>query len=83
MQVARIVEAEQPRHPLQGVAGLAQIPLRELAARVVEQPLERRAFRAQAPLFLGQPVRLQWGEGEVRAVRCDGAIAMTAKVEYR
>ena len=41
------------------------------------------SFRAQAPLFLGQPVRLQRGEGEVRAVRCDGAIAMTAKVEYR
>jgi 3-methylfumaryl-CoA hydratase len=41
------------------------------------------AFRAQAPLFLGQPIHLQQGEGEVRAMRCDGETAMTAKVEYR
>jgi 3-methylfumaryl-CoA hydratase len=40
------------------------------------------AFRAQSPLFLGQPIRLQAGEGEFRAVRCDGATAMTAKVSY-
>ena len=45
--------------------------------------LERFSFRAQSPLFLGQPIRLQAGEGEVRAVRCDGATAMTAKVSYR
>lgn len=41
------------------------------------------AFRAQAPLFLGQPSWLQDDVNEVRAVRCDGAIAMTAKVRYR
>ena len=42
------------------------------------------AFRAQAPLFLGQPVYLQrTNDDEVRAVRCDGATAMTAKVSYR
>jgi 3-methylfumaryl-CoA hydratase len=42
------------------------------------------SFRAQSPLFLGQPIHLQKGdEGEVRAVRCDGATAMTAKVSYR
>ena len=40
------------------------------------------AFRAQAPLFLGPPIHLQRGDGEVRAVRCDGATAMTAKVRY-
>jgi 3-methylfumaryl-CoA hydratase len=41
------------------------------------------SFRAQAPLFLGQPIHFQQGdEGEVRAVRCDGATAMTAKVRY-
>ena len=41
------------------------------------------SFRAQSPLFLGQAIHLQKGEeGEVRAVRCDGATAMTAKVSY-
>lgn len=40
------------------------------------------AFRAQAPLFLGQPVRLEADDTEVRAVRCDGAVAMSAKVTY-
>ncbi len=41
------------------------------------------SFRAQAPLFLGGPIYLQKsGEGEVRAVRCDGATAMTAKATY-
>ncbi|MDE2301347.1 MAG: MaoC family dehydratase N-terminal domain-containing protein [Sphingomonadales bacterium] len=45
--------------------------------------LARFAFRAQVPLFLGQPIHLQDGdEGEVRAVRCDGATAMTAKLSY-
>ena len=49
--------------------------------------LSRFTFRAQSPLFQGQPIHLQRGttdEGnEVRAVRCDGATAMTAKVCYR
>ena len=40
------------------------------------------AFRAQAPLFLGQPIFLQHQDSEVRAVRCDGAIAMTANAHY-
>jgi 3-methylfumaryl-CoA hydratase len=44
--------------------------------------LLRFNFRAQSPLFLGQSIYLQQGEGEVRAVRCDGATAITAKVEY-
>ena len=44
------------------------------------------AFRAQAPLFLGQAIALQHQgggvqESEVRAVRCDGATAMTASFE--
>jgi 3-methylfumaryl-CoA hydratase len=39
-------------------------------------------FRAQSPLFLGQPIWLQHAEEEVRAIRCDGATAMTAKVAY-
>lgn len=46
-------------------------------------PLARFAFRAQNPLFLGQAIHLQRGEGEVRALRCDGATATTAKVSYR
>ncbi|ANI79465.1 hypothetical protein [Sphingobium sp. EP60837] len=49
----------------------------------LEGRLARFSFRAQSPLFLGQPIRLQRGEGEVRAVRCDGATAMTARVAYQ
>jgi len=45
--------------------------------------LAQFSFRAQSPLFLGQPIRLQRGGGEVLAVRCDGATAMTAKVAYQ
>ena len=48
-----------------------------------EGELTRFSFRAQSPLFLGQPIRFQRGDGEVRAVRCDGATAMTAEVAYR
>lgn len=41
------------------------------------------SFRAEAPLFLGQPVFLERvGDDVVRAVRCDGAVAMTANVTY-
>ncbi|HEY2050412.1 MAG TPA: hypothetical protein VGH03_13800 [Caulobacteraceae bacterium] len=44
-------------------------------------PVARFSFRAQAPLFAGQPILLAPGEGpgEVRAIRCDGAVAMTAE----
>jgi 3-methylfumaryl-CoA hydratase len=48
-----------------------------------EGRLARFSFRAQSPLFLGQPIRFQRGDGEVRAMRCDGATAMTAKVVYQ
>ena len=43
------------------------------------------AFRAQSPLFLGQPAFLQRSDtpGEYRAVRADGATAMTATVSFR
>lgn len=41
------------------------------------------AFRAQVPLFVGQPIYLKkTADTEVSAIRCDGAIAMTAKVTY-
>jgi 3-methylfumaryl-CoA hydratase len=44
-------------------------------------PIREFTFRANAPLFAGQPVRLTWGEpGTVQAVRCDGVTAMSAKV---
>ncbi|MFC3172667.1 hypothetical protein ACFOD9_00230 [Novosphingobium bradum] len=45
--------------------------------------LRRFAFRAQSPLFLGPAIHLQQGENEVRAIRCDGAVAMIAKVEHQ
>jgi len=42
------------------------------------------AFRALAPLFVSQPVRLQAGvdTGEYHARRCDGEIAMTASTSF-
>ncbi len=37
------------------------------------------AFRAQAPLFAGQPVDLRAaGDGRYEAIRCDGVVAMVA-----
>jgi len=46
------------------------------------QVIARFATRASAPLFVDQPVRLVPGQGsdEVQAIRCDGTIAMTARV---
>ena len=47
-------------------------------------PLAGFSFRAQAPIFLGQPIRLRDdGAGEVSAIRCDGAVSTLAKVSYR
>lgn len=55
----------------------------DLAARVAGAPLKAFSFRALAPLFVDQPVRLRVGEeaGTVVAVRCDGATAMSAGFE--
>ena len=52
----------------------------DLAARTVGAPLKAFSFRALAPLFVNQPVRLRAGEepNTVVAVRCDGQIAMSA-----
>jgi len=46
-------------------------------------PLKTFAFRAMAPMFCGQPIRLTVGEtaGEVVAVRADGSTGMSAKFE--
>jgi 3-methylfumaryl-CoA hydratase len=48
------------------------------AAGGAGRPLKTFAFRALAPLFVNQPVRLRRGgaEGEVQAVRCDGTVAV-------
>jgi 3-methylfumaryl-CoA hydratase len=43
----------------------------------------RFQFRARAPLFAGQPVRLvaAGDEGRIDAIRCDGEVAMSAQWE--
>ncbi|MDB5583578.1 MAG: 3-methylfumaryl-CoA hydratase [Bradyrhizobium sp.] len=53
-----------------------------LAAR--DGDLAGFAFRAQLPLFVDQPVRLvRTGPGEFEALRCDGAVATSARASYR
>ena len=49
-----------------------------------ERPIRRFEFRAVAPLFVGQPIYLAPGaeEPEVQAIRCDGVMAMSAKVAF-
>jgi 3-methylfumaryl-CoA hydratase len=54
--------------------------LARLASR--SGPLSRFSFRAQAPLFMEQPVYLQTDAGTARAIRCDGVIAMVAEVAH-
>jgi len=48
------------------------------------RPIRRFAFRAMAPLFAGQPIQLAPGAeaGEVQAIRCDGAVAMSATAGF-
>jgi len=48
------------------------------------RPIRRFAFRAMVPLFAGQPIYLAPGAeaGEVRAIRCDGAVAMSATAGF-
>jgi 3-methylfumaryl-CoA hydratase len=55
----------------------------DLAARTAGAPLKAFSFRALAPLFVNQPVRLRHGEGpnSVVAVRCDGHTAVSATFE--
>ena len=54
-----------------------------LARARMGRPLTAFSFRAVAPLFAGQPVYLAPGAegGDVQALRCDGAVAMTARAE--
>jgi 3-methylfumaryl-CoA hydratase len=46
--------------------------------------VRRFEFRAVAPLFVGQPIYLAPGgaDGEVQALRCDGAVAMNATAGF-
>jgi 3-methylfumaryl-CoA hydratase len=55
----------------------------DLAARTAGAPLTAFSFRALAPLFVNQPVRLRHGgePNSVIAVRCDGQTAVTATFE--
>ena len=52
----------------------------DLASRTAGAPLRTFSFRAQAPLFVEQPVTLRVGPdpNSVVAVRCDGQTAMSA-----
>lgn len=58
--------------------------LYSLAYERAGKPVRRFEFRATAPLFAGQPVYLAPGSeaGEVQAIRCDGAVSMTARAEF-
>jgi len=52
----------------------------DLATRQAGRPLASFSFRAMSPLFVDQPVRVRAGDepNSVIAVRCDGAVAMSA-----
>jgi 3-methylfumaryl-CoA hydratase len=55
-----------------------------LAQARAQRDIRRFEFRAVAPLFVGQPIYLAQGaeDGEVQALRCDGAVAMNAKAVF-
>lgn len=56
---------------------------RLFALAAAERQPRRFAFRAQAPLFAGQPITLrQSGPGTFEAVRCDNVVAMTATADH-
>jgi 3-methylfumaryl-CoA hydratase len=54
------------------------------AQRQAQASISEFTFKASAPLFVGQPVRLasRRGLGELEAIRCDGTVAMSASVKY-
>jgi 3-methylfumaryl-CoA hydratase len=60
------------------------VKLCALAASLDARPMTGFSFRAQAPMFAGQPIRLRAGAepGQVEAVRCDGAVAMSATATF-
>jgi 3-methylfumaryl-CoA hydratase len=58
------------------------VRLAGLAAR--QGKLASFEFRARAPLFVDQPIRLvRMGASEFHALRCDGATAMIARATYQ
>ena len=63
----------------------AAVKLHALAARSQpDRELRGFSFRANAPLFVDQPVLLAPGAatGSFDAIRCDGALAMSASVDF-
>lgn len=42
-------------------------------------PAKKYGFRAQAPIFAGQPVVLRAGDDGLAALRCDGTVAVSAE----
>ncbi|WP_414900253.1 MaoC family dehydratase N-terminal domain-containing protein [Sphingomonas flavalba] len=78
LEYARTVEG-YPERVVHGPLTAARLAM--LAAK--RAPLAGFSFRAQAPLFAGQPVRLEIDkDGRCRAVRCDGVVAMDAQAEW-
>ncbi|MGJ3627906.1 hypothetical protein AB5I41_14640 [Sphingomonas sp. MMS24-JH45] len=55
--------------------------LAELAAR--KGAVTALSFRATAPCFVDQPIRLAVSGEEHHAIRCDGAIASIVKADYQ
>lgn len=69
-----------PRLVVQGTFTAARLAM--LAAR--DGALATFDFRARAPLFVGQSVRLEkTAPGAFHALRCDGAVAVSATATYR
>ncbi len=54
------------------------------AQRQSEASISDFTCRATAPLFVGQPIRLaaRGGQEEFNAIRCDGIVAMSARVKF-
>jgi len=49
-----------------------------ICATKASSPAKRFSFRAQAPLFAGQPIALTASDDGLQALRCDGTVAMQA-----
>jgi 3-methylfumaryl-CoA hydratase len=64
---------------------LTAVKLLAFAQARTTQSIRAFSFRANGPLFVNQPVRLQTGDaaGGVNATRCDGLVAMAAQADTR
>lgn len=77
---------EQEGYPALVVHGpFTAVRLLDHACRTANRTAQKFSFRGIAPLFVSQPIHLSSGESadEYVATRCDGATAMTAKVEFK